>query len=424
MPRAFLLVLDSVGIGGAPDARAFGDAGANTLGHIAQVCADGRGDLAGLRQGPLALPNLMARGLAHAAELAAGEPLAGIGKPTVTEGQWGSAAEISQGKDTPSGHWEMAGAPAAVAWGHFPETQPCFPPALTDALIAEARLPGILGNRHASGTAIIAALGEEHCRTGKPICYTSADSVLQIAAHETAFGLERLYDVCRVARRLVDPLKVGRVIARPFVGSSSADFTRTRNRKDFAMPPPDGTILDRAVATGRPVVTLGKIGDIFAHRATGEEIKAAGNMALFDALLAVEMRLPDGGLVFANFIDFDTEFGHRRDPAGYAAALEAFDARLPAFTARLRPGDLVIVTADHGNDPTWPGTDHTREQVPVLAFGPDVRPGGIGRRATFADIGAAIAAHLGLPAHGPGRAWRQPRPAIDAATPVRQGYPT
>jgi phosphopentomutase len=405
MPRVFLIVLDSVGVGGAPDAADFGDAGADTLGHIAEACAAGRADREGLRHGPLTLPNLVGLGLAHAAELATGKPLAGVAPPAAPGGQWGTAVEVSKGKDTPSGHWEIAGTPVPFPWGYFPDTEPCFPPALTEALIREGGVPGILGNRHGSGTAIMAEFGEEHVRTGKPICYSSVDSVLQIAAHEEVFGLERLYALCRTARALVDPLMVGRVIARPFVGSTAADFVRTAHRKDFAIPPPPGTLLDRAAAAGRTVVTLGKIGDIFAHRATGSEIMAPSNMALFDALLKAAATLEDGGLLFANFVDFDTDYGHRRDPAGYAAALEAFDVRLAELHAILRPGDLVIVTADHGNDPTWHGTDHSREQVPVVAFGPGLKGGAIGRRDTFADIGETVAAHLGLARGATGKAW-------------------
>lgn len=405
MTRVFLVVLNSVGIGGAPDAAEFGDAGANTLGHIAIACAEGRADQPQLREGPLRIPHLAALGLGHAAELASGVFPAGMTRLPRVAGQWGAAIEISKGKDTPSGHWEIAGTPVPFAWGYFPDTQPAFPADLTAALIGEAGLPGILGDKHASGTAIIDELGAEHLSTLKPICYTSVDSVLQIAAHEEAFGLERLYEVCGIARRLVDPLSIGRVIARPFVGTPGTGFTRTAHRKDFAMPPPDGTVLDRAVGDGRPVVTLGKLGDIFAHRATGHEIKAPGNMALFDELLAVTENLGNGGLLFANFVDFDTEFGHRRDVAGYAAALEALDARIPELLGRLRAGDLVILTADHGNDPTWRGTDHTREAIPVLAFGPGVEPGPLGRRGSFADIGETAASYLGLPVKGPGQPW-------------------
>ncbi|MFO1147179.1 MAG: phosphopentomutase [Alsobacter sp.] len=397
MARAFLIVLDSVGCGGAEDAGAYGDVGANTLLHIAQACADGRADRQGLRAGPLRLPHLDALGLSLAAEASGGAALPGFASRRGAAGQWGFGVETAVGKDTPSGHWELAGARPDFAWGTFPDTSPCFPPGLIAALVREAGLPGILGDRHASGTAIVDALGAEHLRTGKPICYTSVDSVFQIAAHEDAFGLERLYEVCRVAFRLCEPLKIGRVIARPFLGTPESGFRRTAHRKDFAIAPPEGTILDRAAAAGRDIVTLGKIGDIFAHRHTGREVKAAGNMALFDALVQEASGLGQGGLIFANFVDFDSEFGHRRDVPGYAACLEAFDARVPDLMARLQPGDLAIFTADHGNDPTWPGTDHTREQVPILATGPQVRAGPIGRRATFADVAGTIATHLGLP---------------------------
>lgn len=405
MPRALLIVLDSVGAGGAPDAAAFGDEGADTLGHIAAACAAGAGDRQGLRRGPLAVPNLARLGLSHACELSVGRPLAGVPRPDAPGGQWGVARETSIGKDTPSGHWEIAGRPVPFAWGYFPNKCPAFPRELVARIVAEANLPGILGNRHASGTAVIEEFGAEHVVTGKPILYTSVDSVLQIAAHEEVFGLERLYDLCRIVRRLVDPLRIGRVIARPFVGTADGGFTRTGNRKDFAIPPPDGTILDRLAEAGRAVVTVGKIGDIFAHRHTGREIKPHGNDAVMTATLEAFRTLPDGGFVFSNLVDFDTEYGHRRDVAGYAAAIEAFDRRVPEIEALLGPGDVAVVTADHGNDPTWRGTDHTREQVPVLAFGPAVVPGPIGLRTTFADIGETLAVHLGLPTSGPGRPW-------------------
>lgn len=396
MARALVIVLDSVGIGGAPDAASYGDAGANTLGHIALACRAGRGDRAGLRAGPLDMPNLARLGLGHALTMASGMEIAELGQAS----QWalsGSAIETSRGKDTPSGHWEIAGLPVTFNWGYFPTTVPCFPLGLVAEFLRRTGLPGILGDKHASGTAIIDELGEEHLRTGKPILYTSVDSVLQIAAHEEVFGLEWLYALCRVMRELTLPLRIGRVIARPFIGTRAGDFHRTANRKDWAIEPAAPTLLDRLEAAGRKVITVGKIGDIFAHRGTGEELKAAGNMAMLDCALAAVDRLPDGGLVFANLVDFDVEFGHRRDVPGYAAALEAFDARLPDIQARLKPGDLVIVTADHGNDPTWQGTDHTREQVPVLAFGPGIAGGSIGVRRSLADIGQSVARHLGLP---------------------------
>jgi phosphopentomutase len=394
MGRALILVLDSVGIGAAPDAALYGDEGADTIGHIAEACARGDANAAG-REGPLKLPNLLRLGLGRACELAAGRVPPGLESSSSPEGRFGCAAETSKGKDTPSGHWEIAGVPVAFDWGYFPRSIPCFPPELVSAFCIQADLPGILGNKHASGTEIIAELGEEHLRTGKPICYTSADSVFQIAAHEERFGLERLYEVCSIARRLVDGLQIGRVIARPFVGSSAKDFVRTGNRRDYSVPPPSPTVLDRASEAGRDVVSVGKIGDIFAHSGTGRVLKASGNSQLFDRTIEGLASLGDGGLLFTNFIDFDSLYGHRRDTPGYAAALEAFDARLPDLERALKPDDLVIVTADHGCDPIWRGTDHTREQVPILAFGSPA-PGSIGRRTTFADVGATVAHHLGL----------------------------
>lgn len=405
MSRALLIVLDSVGIGGAEDAAAYGDEGADTVGHIAEACAEGRGDRAGLRQGPLHLPQMAALGLGLACEASTGRMPPNLHPPGALEGAWGYGVETSKGKDTPSGHWEIAGVPVTFDWGYFPNTVPALPRALTDRLIAQAGLPGILGNKHASGTAIIDELGAEHMRTGMPILYTSVDSVLQIAAHEETFGLERLYDLCRIARPLCDAYRIGRVIARPFVGGPEAGFTRTGNRKDIATPPPADTILDILTRAGRKVVSVGKIGDIFAHRGTGEEIKPHGNDACLSAALGAMSGLPQGGFVFANLVDFDSEFGHRRDIPGYAAALEAFDRRIPEIKAALREGDLAIVTADHGNDPTWRGTDHTREHSPILCFGPGVAPGALGRRDSFADIGATVAAHLGVPAPGTGRSW-------------------
>jgi phosphopentomutase len=392
MSRAFLFILDSVGIGGAPDAERFGDAGANTIGHIAERV-------------PLALPNLTALGLAESAAAASGTWPRGLAKPAL-RGRWGYAVERSNGKDTPSGHWEIAGAPVTFDWGYLPHTVPALPKTLTDALIARCALPGLLGNKHASGTEIIVDLGEEHRTSGKPIIYTSADSVIQIAAHEESFGLERLLDVCRVARELSLPLKIGRVIARPFLGTNRHDFTRTANRRDFSIPPPESTLLDRLGAIGRAVISVGKIGDIFAHSGTGREIKAAGNDALFDATLNAMDALSDGGLLLVNFVDFDMQYGHRRDVEGYARALEAFDRRLPEAIAKLKTGDLLIITADHGCDPTWRGTDHTRECVPVLVYSPDGAAGSVGRRESFADIGQSIARHLGIPPLAHGVAWQ------------------
>ncbi|WP_375456826.1 phosphopentomutase [uncultured Methylobacterium sp.] len=396
MARALVIVLDSVGIGGAPDAARYGDAGADTVGHVAQACAEGRGDRTDLRAGALRLPHLAALGLGLACAGATGRIPPGLAPAGPIRGAWGHAVETAAGKDTPSGHWEIAGLALREPWGHFPDARPAFPAALTRDLIRLGGLPGILGDAHASGTAIIDALGAEHIGSKKPICYTSADSVFQIAAHEEAFGLARLYDLCRIARDLCDGYRIGRVIARPFTGSAGGGFRRTARRKDFSVAPPGDTLLDILHAAGRPVVSVGKIGDIFAHRATGREVKPAGNAACLDAALDALRSLLDGGLVFVNLVDFDSEHGHRRDVPGYAAALEAFDARVPEIVSALRPGDLCVVTADHGNDPTWHGTEHTREQVPILAVGPGIAAGPLGRRATFSDIGASVARHLGL----------------------------
>ena len=397
MARAFLLVLDSVGVGGAPDADRYGDAGANTIGHVAAArAAAGR---------TFSIPNLLGLGLGHACELASGSFPASLARSERLTGQWGCATERARGKDTPSGHWEIAGLPLTYEWHRFPDTVPCFPADFSEALVDRCGLPGLLGNRHASGIEIIETLGAEHLATGKPIAYTSVDSVIQIAAHETAFGLGRLYDVCAVARRLADPLNVGRVIARPFVGGDRSTFARTANRRDYAVPPPGPTLLDRADAAGRAVVTVGKIADIFAHRATGRVLKAPDNDGLLDRTLEAAAELADGGFLFANFVDFDTVYGHRRDADGYAAALEAFDRRLPEFAQSLEPGDLAVITADHGCDPGFRGTDHTRERVPVLAFGPGMPSRSVGIRDSFADIGQTVAAHLGLKPLPHGTAW-------------------
>ncbi|MBB4066467.1 phosphopentomutase [Gellertiella hungarica] len=405
MARAFLFVMDSFGIGGAPDAANYGDLGANTLGHIAEFCASGAGDRADLREGPLKLPNMSALGLLEAARLATGSYPPGMPKPERVFGLHGAASETSRGKDTPSGHWEIAGTPVDFDWGYFPREGDAFSPELVAAICEEARLPGILGNCHASGTDIIARLGEEHIRTGKPICYTSSDSVFQIAAHETHFGLERLIELCQIVRRLLDPLNIGRVIARPFVGETPATFERTGNRRDFSVTPPEATLLDRVIASGHQVHAVGKVGDIFAHKGVSRVIKASGNAAIMEASLKAMEEAAQGDLVFSNFVDFDMNFGHRRDVPGYAAALESFDRRLPEVHRRMRPGDICLLTADHGCDPTWRGSDHTRERVPIMAFGPGIRARLIGVRSSFADIAETMAQHLGLPAGPHGRSF-------------------
>ena len=390
-PRAVVIVLDSLGIGASQDAEKYGDTGADTLGHIAEYCNQGKADNA-FRQGPLRIPNLQRWGLAEAAKNSRKRALP-IDENATVEGAYGFAQEVSVGKDTPSGHWEICGLPVPFEWGLFPNKKPCFPEDLLHELIHRGKLKGTLANCHASGTEVIQEFGEEHMRSGKPICYTSADSVFQIAAHEEHFGLQRLYDLCDVARKLVDPLNIGRVIARPFVGNTRDDFQRTSNRKDLTTPPHAPTLLDAVQASGSPVIAIGKISDIFAQQGISHSVKAPSNSKIVDALIE-QMKIVDEGLLFANLVDFDSVFGHRRDVAGYAQAIEAFDSRLPEIESILRPNDLVLITADHGCDPTWPGTDHTREYVPVLFNGPNVSPSNLGKRSSFADMGATLAAHL------------------------------
>jgi len=386
MARAFILLMDSFGIGALPDAKKFGDEGANTFLHIKEYCAQGKADVNGLRQGPLKLPNLDRLGLSAAASLETN------GNPTAL---YGSAKEISLGKDTPSGHWEITGVPVLFEWGYFPSNYPSFPEKLVSAFIKAAKIPGILGNCHSSGTEIIKQLGDEHIKTGKPICYTSADSVLQIAAHEEVFGLEHLYEICKIAYELVKPYNIGRIIARPFTGTSGS-YQRTEHRRDYSVPPPALTLLDKLVAAGGTTIAVGKIADIFAHRGISKHVDAHGHNEIFAAVCDAVKTAPDRSLVFSNFVDFDMKYGHRRDVAGYAHALEQFDARLPDFEKLMQPGDIAIITADHGCDPTFKGTDHTREYIPILVFGPGIKSGFIGKRDTFADIGQSLAQYFGL----------------------------
>jgi phosphopentomutase len=390
MKRAIILVMDSFGIGATGDAERFGDAGADTLGAIARYCARQRGK-------PLALPNLSSLGLMHAARGSTGRFPEGVASDVRIVGAYGYAAELSTGKDTPSGHWEMLGVPVLFDWGYFTDRENTFPPDLLSDLIQRGDLPGVLGNCHASGTVILTELGEEHMRTGKPIVYSSSDSVFQIAAHEQTFGLERLLALCETARELVDPYNVGRVIARPFVGEGPDTFVRTGNRRDYAVPPPAPTVLDKLVACGGQVVSVGKIADIFAHQGISRSVKAHGNAALFDATLEALRTAGNRTLVFTNLVDFDMLYGHRRDPGGYAEALEYLDARLPELMDALGDEDLLILAADHGCDPSWQGTDHTREHIPLLVYGQSLRPGSLGKRATFADIGQSLASYFDLP---------------------------
>lgn len=381
MPRAFLVVMDSVGIGGAPDADQYfngsvPDTGANTVGHIAQAM-------------PLRVPTLARLGLGRAVQSASEleDPF-----DAALCGTWGVATETSRGKDTPSGHWELAGLPVDWDWHYFSDPRDSFSAELKARVARAAGTDGTLGNCHASGTAIIDRLGADHLRTGWPICYTSVDSVFQIAAHEEAFGYERLIALCAAIAPDLHAMNVGRVIARPFVGDAHSGYTRTARRRDFAMMPPRPVLSNWVQDAGRATFAVGKIGDIFSMQGF-DEVRKGNDAELMGHLGDLVDEAPEGSLIFANFVEFDSLYGHRRDVSGYARALEWFDAALAPILVRLRAGDVMILTADHGNDPTWTGTDHTRERVPVLVAGQGAGTlGDIG----FADVASFAAAHLGI----------------------------
>ena len=381
--RVCLIVLDSVGCGDAPDAADYGDQGSNTLGNTAQAV------------GGLRLPHLEQLGLGNLTDIQ------GVPATQVALGAYGRLTQLSAGKDTTSGHWELAGVPVYCPF-------PTYPRGFPADLIAEfERRIGrrTLGNYPASGTAIIQELGEQHMRTGWPIVYTSADSVFQVAAHERIVPVEELYRICEIARALLTgEHSVGRVIARPFEGEPG-HFTRTERRRDFSRAPDRDTVLDMIKAAGQPVVGIGKIEDIFANQGLTHSCHTTNNQ---DGVAAILRYLAEvqNGLIFANLIDFDMLYGHRNDPIGYAAALEAFDGQLPRLLACLRAGDLLMITADHGNDPTTPSTDHSRERVPILVVGPSVRPStDLGTRASLADVAATIAEWLGVAWTGPGQSF-------------------
>ncbi|MEE2945927.1 MAG: phosphopentomutase [Pseudomonadota bacterium] len=403
MSRAFLVVMDSVGIGGATDADQFfngdvPDTGANTLAHIAQACAEGHAEEG--RSGALKLPNLDALGLGAATRFASGAETLGLdAKPT---GFWAAAEEHSKGKDTPSGHWELAGLPVPWEWSFFPNNRPTFPEDLVQEITAIGGIEGILGNCHASGTQIIDEMGALHMQTGFPICYTSVDSVFQVAAHEHSFGLGRLLEFCEAIAPVLHARKIGRVIARPFVGDETTGFTRTGNRKDYAITPPEPVLTNWVQDAGRRVYGVGKIGDIFSMQGI-DEVRKGSDAELMRHLNDLVEAAEDGSLTFTNFVEFDSLYGHRRDVSGYARALEWFDAEIGALLPKLRDGDLLLITADHGNDPTWVGTDHTRERVPVLCHGFGMGDAGL---VNFADVAATVAAHLDVAGQGPGRSFR------------------
>ena len=374
--RVFLTVLDSVGVGELPDADAYGDRGSDTLGNISRAVR-------------LKLPTLRSLGLPRVANI---DAMAQIDAPDVPLGAYGRMAERSPGKDSVTGHWEMAGIILERAFPTFPHGFPAEVMAEFERRIGR----GIIGNTVASGTAIIDDLGEEHVRTGRPIVYTSADSVFQIAAHEEVIPIPELYRICEIAYELVGKgMNVARVIARPFLGVPG-DFKRTANRHDYALPPAGTTLLDAMTEAGKSVHTIGKVDDLFAGRGVTTAVHTKSDK---DGVEQIEKAIASAGpgLVFANLVDFDTQYGHRNDTAGYAANLERFDARLATLLPRLRPRDLLIITADHGNDPTTPSTDHAREYVPVFLVGSAIRPGtDIGVRPTFADLGQTIAEIFGV----------------------------
>ncbi len=395
MKRSIILVLDSFGIGASADADKFGDVGSDTLGHIAEQCSKGLADNDD-RKGPLTLPNLSKLGLGLAAKESTGSFPIGLDENAEIIGAYGHAAEISSGKDTPSGHWEMAGVPVLFEWGYFTDKTNSFPKELLDRIVERANLPGYLGDCHASGTQVLDDLGEEHMATGKPIFYTSADSVFQIACHEETYGLDNLLELCQIVREELEDYNIGRVIARPFTGPKAGEFARTGNRRDLSVEPPATTVLQKLVEEkGGDVVSIGKIADIYANCGITKKVKKNGLKDLFDATLDQVKEAGENTIVFTNFVDFDSAYGHRRDVAGYAAALEYFDSRIPELLAILKEDDVVIMAADHGCDPTWPGTDHTREHIPVLVYGEKVAAGSLGLRTTFADIGQSLAEYFG-----------------------------
>jgi len=373
--RICLMVLDSAGIGEMPDAADWGDTGADTIGHI-------------LESRSVAMPNLQKLGLGNIRTL--------VGLPSIDSpiGSYGKCTLKSNGKDTTTGHWEMAGIILKKAFPTFPQG---FPPRIIDRFVANAEVPGVLGNYPASGTEIIKELGEEHVRTGKPIVYTSADSVFQIAAHEEVIPVERLYEMCEIARKILDGEdKVGRVIARPFLGKTAADFKRTENRHDYAVPPPSANLLPMLKDAGLDVVCIGKIASIYDSVGVTEDLTAKNNDQAIDQTINA-LKADSRGLIFSNLVDFDMLYGHRRDTEGYAKALEHFDGRLPEIFSSMRDDDLLILTADHGNDPTAPGSDHTREYALLLVYGRSARPGvDLGTRQSLSDIGQTIAQNFDL----------------------------
>ena len=391
--KGILIVLDAVGIGGAPDAKNFDDQGADTLGNIRKACVKGEANLK--RFGKLRIPHLAKLGIFASHALANNYYLENNNFFCSKEASFACATEVSKGKDTPTGHWELAGTPIQWDWKYFENKSHSFPDKQINLIISKFALSGILGNCHSSGTEIIKKFGNEHILSLKPIFYTSRDSVVQIACHEKYFGLEKLYKLCQFSAEVFHPLKVGRVIARPFLGSKVNNFYRTKNRKDYTLPPPNKTLCDLVLENNRSCHAIGKISDIFSHRGISTSISGLSDDTLFNEMIKVIKKAKDGDLIFANFVEFDSLYGHRRDVAGFASALEKFDLKVEKLLNVINSNDFLIITADHGNDPTFKGSDHTRERVPVLMVGDYAKKGNNGK-IFFSDVGTTMAEFLRL----------------------------
>ncbi|QCI22966.1 phosphopentomutase [Buchnera aphidicola] len=395
MKRVFLIVLDSFGIGSSPDAEKFNDVGSDTFGHIVEKCFLDKANKG--RKGPLYIPNLERLGIINAYKESTGKYPLGFKNSLNIIASYAYASEISSGKDTTSGHWEIAGVPVLDDWFYFKNKKSSIPDDLLEKIINKSEVTGFIGNCHASGTDIINRLGEEHIKTRKPIVYTSSDSVFQIACHEDFFGLLNLYKLCETVRAILDKhkYKVARVIARPFIGKNKLNFQRTGNRRDFSIKPFSTTVIKKLIdEKAGQVVAIGKVSDIYGGVGISKEIKSTGLNELCNATINQMKVAVDNTIIFTNLVDFDSSWGHRRDVSGYAKGLEFFDYRLFEIINLVQKNDLLILTADHGCDPTWKGTDHTRENVPILIYSPNIKKRYLGHRKTFSDIGQTIAKYF------------------------------
>ncbi|QCI22365.1 phosphopentomutase [Buchnera aphidicola] len=395
MKRVFLIVLDSFGIGSSIDADKFNDVGSDTFGHIVEKCFLRQANIG--RTGALNIPNLVRLGIIEAAKKSTGKYPLGFNNTLNIIGSYGFASGISSGKDTTSGHWEIAGVPVLDDWFYFEKKHNSFPKMLLKKIINQFKLPGIIGNCHSSGTDIIYNLGEEHINTKKPILYTSSDSVLQVACHEVFFGLSNLYKLCEIIRFILDDYqyKVARVIARPFIGTNKLNFQRTGNRRDFSIKPFSTTVIKKLIdEKNGQVIAIGKISDIYAGIGISKKINSTGLEDLCNSTINAIKLSKNNTIVFTNLVDFDSNWGHRRDVSGYAKGLELFDKKLSEMLNLVSEKDLLILTADHGCDPTWKGTDHTRENIPILIYSPSIKPFYLGHRKTFSDIAQTIAKYF------------------------------